>query len=178
MNHLWSNWSHLGWIVVSSLAIYLWILLVLRLNGLRTFAAFSGYDFVITVAVGSIVASAVLSPSVSLLDGIIGTAALIVCQRAVTAGRRRLRRVERIVDNEPVVLLAHGQPIAGNLTRTGITLDDLRQKIRGQGIGRLDDVAAAILETTGDVSVIQRQPDGLDDELFAGVRDAHRLRQR
>lgn len=125
MNHLWSNWSHLGWIVVSSLAIYLWILLVLRLNGLRTFAAFSGYDFVITVAVGSIVACAVLSPSVSLLDGIIGTAALIVCQRAVTAGRRRLRRVERIVDNEPVVLLAHGQPIAGNLTRTGITLDVL-----------------------------------------------------
>ena len=74
MNDLWSNWSHIGWIVVSSLAIYVWILAALRLNGLRTFASFSGYDFVITVAVGSIVASAVVSPSVTLLDGIIGTA--------------------------------------------------------------------------------------------------------
>jgi uncharacterized membrane protein YcaP (DUF421 family) len=169
MTNLWSSWSHVGWVVVSSLGIYLWILIALRLNGLRTFAAFSGYDFVITVAVGSIVASAALSPSVTLVDGVIGTAALIACQRAVTEARRR-RRVEQLIDNEPIVLLAHGQPITDNLTRTGVTLDDLRQKIRGHGIGRLDDVAAAILETTGDVSIIA-EPSQLDPTLFAGVRD-------
>ena len=90
----------------------------------------------------------------------------------------RLRRVERVVDNEPVLLLAHGHPIADNLARAGITLDDLRQTIRGDGFGRFDHVAAAILETTGDVSIIASQNGGLVAELFAGVRDAHRLTRR
>lgn len=125
MSEVWSSWAHVGWVALLGALIYLWILLSLQINGLRTFTSFSGYDFVMTVAVGSIVASVVLSSSVALVDGLVAIASLVLVQRLITEARRS-HRVERTVDNKPLLLVAHGTVLHDNTTRSGVTMDDVR----------------------------------------------------
>ncbi|MFN3216274.1 MAG: DUF421 domain-containing protein [Acidimicrobiales bacterium] len=171
--HLWSSWSNIGWVVVTSVAIYLWILLVLRLNGLRTLASFSGYDVVVTVAIGSITATTALSSSVSLVAGLAAVGVLVVCQRLLTEFRAN-QHVQRAVDNRPILLIACGTLLLDNMAQVGVTRDDMCQKMRLNGASRLDQVAIAVFETTGDVSMVLRSDLPIDPDLFEGVRDFDR----
>lgn len=171
--HLWSSWSNIGWVVLTSVAIYLWILLALRLNGLRTLASFSGYDVVVTVAIGSITATTALSNSVSLVAGLVAVGVLVLCQRLLTEFRAN-QHVQRAVDNQPILLIACGTLLLDNMAEVGVTIDDVRQKMRLNGAARFDQVALAVFETTGDVSMVLHSQLPVDADLFEGVRDFDR----
>jgi uncharacterized membrane protein YcaP (DUF421 family) len=171
--HLWSSWSNIGWVVVTSMGIYVWILLALRLNGLRTLASFSGYDVVVAVAIGSITATTALSNSVSLASGVAAVGVLVVCQRLLTEFRAN-QLVQRAVDNQPILLIACGTLLLDNMAEVGVTEDDMRQKMRLNGAARFDQVAIAVFETTGDVSVVLCSELPIDPDLFEGVRDFDR----
>lgn len=171
--HLWSGWSDMGWVVLTSVGIYLWILVALRVNGLRTLASFSGYDVVVTVAIGSITATTALSNSVSLVAGLVAVGVLVACQRLLTEFRSN-QQVQRAVDNQPILLVACGELLLDNMAEVGVTHDDIRQKMRLNGAARVDQVAVAVFETTGDVSMVLQSQRPVDPALFEGVRDFDR----
>lgn len=171
--NLWSSWSNVGWVVITSVAVYLWILLALRLNGLRTLASFSGYDVVVTVAIGSITATTALSSSVSLVAGLAAVAVLVLCQRLLTEFRAN-KHVQRAVDNQPILLVACGSLLLDNMAEVGVTTDDVRQKMRLNGAARFEQIAIAVFETTGDVSMVLQSELPVDPDLFEGVRDFDR----
>jgi len=154
-------------VVVSAAGGYVAILVYARIAGLRSFAQISAFDFAMTVAVGSILASMAVTRSASLVDGLIALATLFALQAFVGVGRLRLG-LGRLVDNRPRLLVAHGRILDGQLDRARMTRSDLFAKLRGAGVHGLADVDAVVLETTGDVSVLTGG-DPVDADLFPGV---------
>lgn len=138
-----------------------------RLAGLRAFSKMSSYDFAVTVSFGSVLAGTVLNPGVTLLQGMMAMAALFLVQWVIGYLRSRFPAVEGLADNSPVLLMRDGEVLAGNLSRTRVTMDDLRAKLREANVLHFGQVRAVVLETTGDVSVLHG--DHLSDELLGGT---------
>lgn len=167
-------------VTLTAVGIYLSVVLLTRLNGLRSFSKISSFDFAITVAIGSTIASTVVLESVSLLKGTVALAAFYTVQFAAASLRQHVPGFSAVQDNEALLLMAGSEVLDENLRRAQMTRGDLRSKLRGANVVHEDQVRAVVMETTGDVSVIHAAPDGpdLDPALLDGVRDADRLRGR
>ncbi|WP_436795484.1 DUF421 domain-containing protein [Actinospongicola halichondriae] len=174
---------HQAWlVVVSAVAIFVAVVVVARIVGLRAFSKMSSFDFAVTVATGSVMAS-VAASSTSLANGVLALVVLYACQWIVAQLRRRTRSAADLVDNQPVVLMLEGEFIAENLTSSRVTEADVYAKLREANVRRMADVRVVVLETTGEVSVLHG--DGpVDEAILADVRgfdptqtDAVRARQ-
>ena len=168
------DWAAAGRVAASGLVIYVVVIAANRLNGLRTFAKMSGYDFAATIAIGSIIASVTLTASTPVSSGAVAVVTVVGAQRALTWLRQRTW-IKRIVDNPALLLVHDGEALDDNLRRAGIADDDLREKVRAAGAAGLHEVAAVVLETSGDVSVLLGDASRLDIGLFADVRGHERL---
>lgn len=144
------------------------MVLCVRLTGLRSFSKMSSHDFAITVAFGSVLGGTVLSPSTTLWQGMAATAALFAVQWAISLARSRIGSFEVAVDNTPLVLMANGRILQDNLDAARVTRSDLHGKLREAGVLDPDDVHAVVLETTGDISVLEGG--AIHATLLEGVR--------
>lgn len=165
----WAQAAHVG---LSATLMYLAIVAVVRINGLRSFSKASSFDFATTVATGSLLASIALSGS-SLAHGVIALVVMFAVQAIVAVGRTSLA-VDRVVDNQPVLLLAEGRILEDNLRATRITRDDVIAKLRLAGVIDQRSVRFVVLETTGDFSIATTEG-RIDPTILRGVRDADRL---
>ncbi len=150
--------------VVGTLA-YLWLIVVLRTTGKRTLAQFNAFDFIVTVALGSTLATSILSNAVSWAEGAVVLTLLAVLQFAVAWLARRIPAFRRTVTGAPTLLLLNGQILTDNLSRQRMSEDSLLAAVRSSGIGGLQDVAAVVLETNGQVSVISARHTGSGSAL-------------
>lgn len=177
-SQLGSSWNTVVMVVISTVAVYLALILFSRIAGLRSFAEMTNFDLAATVIFGSMAATTAVSTSTSLLQGVVALAVLFTAQ-ALIAYVRRLKRVERAVDNRPLLLMDGTEVLTDNLARARMTDDDLRSKLRIAGVGRVEQVAAVVLETTGTISVLTVDQQGrhLDPTMLQSVRDADRLWQ-
>ena len=158
-------------IVASAVALYVLLVLCTRVVGLRSFSKMSGFDFAITIAIGSVFASVTLWQKPTLVDGAVALGALFGLQFVVGNLRKRLPGVTGLVDNAPLLLMDGPEVLPDNLRRANMTEADLRAKLREANVTQLEQVRAVVMESTGDVSVLHAPPDAppLDDELLAGV---------
>ena len=157
--------------VVTAVGIMFLVVLVARLAGLRTFAKMSAFDFASTVAVGSIMASAILSTDVSLLRAAIGIATVVGIQLIVGKFKFKSDAFEDLMENDPVFLMIDGEILDENLKATGVTRADLIAKLREANVIQISEVKAVVMETTGDVSVLHGDSDKkIDALLLEGVR--------
>ena len=178
MEWLGTSASSVLWILLSTVGIYFAIILFTRLNGLRTFSKMSSFDFAITVATGSVIASTVVSPTPSLLEGAVALIALLACQRLVSWIRSNTN--VGITDNEPVLLMAGGTFFKDTLLATRVTEDDIYGKLREANVLDFDQVQAVVLESTGDISVLHGDPKDkrLNPALLTGVKNKERFEKR
>lgn len=169
--------DRLAGIALSTAAIYAVLVALVRLVGLRSFSKMSSFDFALTIAVGSILASTALSKTPSVADGAAALASVFAVQVAVAWARKRTRWATRVVDNEPVVLMAGRQMLHDNLRAARVTENDVWAKLREANVLDPAEVRAVVMETTGDLSVLHGAPDGtpLAPCLLRGVRDAGRV---
>lgn len=136
--------------------IYIAVIFLTRICGKRSFSKMSSFDFAMTVAVGSIIATTVLSSSVPLRDGLVGLTSIYVLQISVAFARRN-KLVRRLVDNSPLLLMDGSKILEKNLKKARVTKGDLRSKLREANVTRLSQVKAVIFETTGDIAVLHEE---------------------
>jgi uncharacterized membrane protein YcaP (DUF421 family) len=141
-------------VIIAGLA-YAGLVLLLRVSGKRTLTKMNAFDFVVTVALGSTLATTLLSDTVSLAEGLIGLGMLIGLQLLITWAGTRHRWVRRLVTGDPSLLLYRGQFLPRGLQRSRISRDEVRAAVRGVGLPALTDAHAVILETNGSLSVIR-----------------------
>ena len=155
--------------VLTVVAVYIAVVLYTRIAGLRSFSKMTTVDFVMTVAVGSLVASTALSADPPFLRGAAVLAALFVIQALLAWARRRSRLVRHIVENTPALLMRDGEFLPDALRKHRVAREDVIAKLREANVLRLGDVRAVVLEVTGDISVLHG--DGpVDDALLQEVR--------
>ncbi|WP_072881126.1 DUF421 domain-containing protein [Salegentibacter echinorum] len=152
------NWfdasaSSLLAILLSSIGIYISIILFTRLFGKRSFSKMSSFDFAMTVAVGSIIASTILSKSVSLIQGVTGLFFIYALQ-LIAAYFRKYKAFQNLIDNTPLLLMDGKEVLYENLKKARVTESDLKGKLREANVIELKEIRAVIFETTGDISVL------------------------
>jgi uncharacterized membrane protein YcaP (DUF421 family) len=167
------SWSDIGRIVLVGTAAYTVLIVVLRLTGKRTLSQLNAFDFVVTVALGSTVATILLSSDVSLAEGVVALGLLAGLQLFIAGISARWPSTRTVITAEPVVVLAHGQIRHQALRENRLTEAEVRQAVRMQGNGDLSKVAAVVLETNGKLSVITSSTYGSGSALdeLSGTED-------
>ncbi|WP_410218014.1 DUF421 domain-containing protein [Paracoccus sp. (in: a-proteobacteria)] len=148
------SWSGIVRTIIVGTLAYLLLVVSLRVSGKRTLAKLNAFDLVVTVALGSTLATILLSESVALAEGITGLILLIVLQYAVTALSVRSHRFSRFVRSEPTLLLRNGEPLTQAMRNARVTKAELETVVRTEGQRGLEDIEAVILESDGSFSVI------------------------
>lgn len=135
-------------------AAYAVMVIVLRVSGKRTLAKLNAFDLVVTVALGSVLATIALSRDVSLADGVAVITLLVAAQWVVSWASVHTSVAQRLVQAEATVVFENGRFEDVVLSRMRLTHGDVCQAIRSSGCGDLELVAAVVLETDGSLSVI------------------------
>jgi uncharacterized membrane protein YcaP (DUF421 family) len=148
------SWSEIVRVLAVGTAAYLTLLVLLRLSGKRTLAELDAFDWVVSVALGSTLATILLGSDVTWSEGVTALALLTALQFAVVWTTTRLPRGRSVVTTRPTLLLLDGEPLTESLTRQRMTMSELRQAVRASGSGTLTAVSAVMLETDGSLSVI------------------------
>ena len=140
-------------LVVGAMA-YVALVALLRVSGKRTLSKMNAFDLVVTVALGSTLASVLTSRDIGLAQGILAFALLIGLQLVITWASVRVRWVGGMVKAEPRLLARRGALLREAMRRERVTEDEVLAAVRGAGIDGLEGVDAVILETDGSVSVV------------------------
>ena len=159
------GWSDLLRILVVGLCAYTGLVLILRVTGKRTLSKMNAFDFVVTVALGSTLASAVLSSDVSVSEALLAFALLCGLQFAITFLSVRSRRVQHLVKSEPALLAWQGTLLSDALRRERVTEDEVLAALRASGKATLSSAYAVVLETDGSFSVLNPPDNGAGDAL-------------
>jgi uncharacterized membrane protein YcaP (DUF421 family) len=129
----------------------------------------NAFDLIVTVALGSTLATVLLTKDVSLADGLLAFGLLIALQFVVTWSSVRARWVRQLVAGEPLMLLYHGEFLPDALRRARVTKEEVRAAVRSAGIASLGEAEAVVLETDGSLSVVRRGSDN-DATSLVGVQ--------
>ena len=146
-----------------------WVVFVVRVIGLRTFSKMTAFDFVATVATGSLLAGACQATTwPEFAQPTLAISALLGAQFVIAKLRQASDGFEEVVQNEPVILMRDGVIFDAALRDTRVARADLIAKLREANALRFLDVRAVVVETTGDISVLHG--DTLEQEILEGAR--------
>ena len=124
-------------------------------SGKRTLTKFNAFDFVVTVALDSTLATVLLSKSTSLAEGIVALALLVFLQFAITWLSVRSPWFDALVKSEPTLLVHRGQFLDGALDQQRVTRAEVLAALRSHDVIDAKDAAAVVLETDGSISVVR-----------------------
>ena len=151
-----SSWPGVSRIVLTTTLAYLALVLTLRVSGKRTLAKMNAFDLIVTVALGSCLASVSLTKSVKLVDGLTGILTLVALQYVIAWLSVRSKRVRKLVKSEPRLLFHGGHFLENALRAERVTESEVRSAIRSSGHLSMQKVAAVVLETDGTFSVMSQ----------------------
>lgn len=163
------DWSGIGRTVLVGVAAYVGVVLFVRLAGKRTLSKLNAFDLIITVALGSTLATILLSKDVALAEGLTAFALLIALQFVITWMSVRTGAVPALVKSEPTLLVFRGRQRDAALRDQRVSEAEVLQAVRQGGYGRVSDVHAVVLETDGSFSVIGEAPAREDGSTLRNV---------
>ena len=151
------NWFGLLRVLVVGALAYLALIVLLRVSGKRTLSKMNAFDLVVTVALGSTLATILLSKDVALAEGVLALALLIAFQFLIAWLSVRSATARRLVKAEPSLLLHRGQFLKQAMKAERVTEAEVRAAVRAQGVATLEEVEAVVLETDGSFNVVSKQ---------------------
>jgi len=153
---LFNSWDALLNTLIFGTLGYIGIILILRISGKRTLSKWNSFDFIITIALGSMLANLMLSTDTSLAQGILGIGMLVFFQFIITWVSVRSKIFQQWIKSEPTLLLFQGELQQNALRHQRVTQGEVLAALRAEGIAGIEDVEAVILETDGSFSVIEK----------------------
>ncbi len=154
------GWYGLFRILIIGVPAYAALVFWLRVSGKRTLSKWNAFDFVVTIALGSVLASVILSKDTVLAEGIAAFVLLIGLQFVITWLSVRFDWLKNTVKGEPTLLLDKGEFLRDAMKRQRVTESEIHAAIRAQGSAATEEIAAVVLETDGSFSVIKNSKAG------------------
>lgn len=154
------GWSDIVRVLVVGTLAYAALIVLLRVTGKRTLSKMNAFDFVVTVALGSTLATILLSRDVALVEGVVALALLIVLQMVVAWASVRWRGFRRLVKAEPTLLLHKGEMLENAMAHERVVPEEILAAARSSGHADLESLEAVVLETDGTFSVIGKAERG------------------
>ena len=151
---LFDSWAGLGRVLLVGTLAYVALVFLLRISGKRTLTKLNAFDLVVTVALGSTLATVLLSKSVALAEGVLALGLLIFLQYGITSLSVRSPRFQALIKAEPTLLVHRGRFLEGAMKAERITREEILAALRASGAADVREIAAVVLETDASLSVI------------------------
>ncbi|HLQ51469.1 MAG TPA: YetF domain-containing protein [Terriglobales bacterium] len=161
------TWHNLLEVVLRTGVIYLFVLVGVRLSGKREVGQMTPFDLTLLLLLSNAVQNAMVGPDNSLVGGIVAAATLLVLNYLVAELSGANRRFRKFVQGSPTLLVHNGQIISAHMAREHVTVDELQRSLREHGISCVDEVALAVLEVDGSISILKY------DDVPAHVTSGH-----
>ncbi|RZK30348.1 MAG: DUF421 domain-containing protein [Hymenobacter sp.] len=155
-----TNWASIFRTLIISILAYAGLIVMLRISGKRTLSKMNAFDLIVTVALGSTLATVLLTKSVALADGLLAFALLIGLQFSITWLSVRSQAVSRLVKASPTLLVYQGQYLHDAMRAERVTEGEILTSLRERGIGTLAEAAAVVLENDGTLNALAQAPAG------------------
>jgi uncharacterized membrane protein YcaP (DUF421 family) len=143
-------------IVFRGVFIFFILYLLMRVIGRRELSSLEPFDLILLVVLGDAVQQGLTQDDYSLTGALLAIGTIAMLQLFVSYANFRFPRLRPLLDGEPIIVVRDGEPIERNMRRERVTLDDLTSAMRQQNIATLDDVAWAVMETSGAISFIKK----------------------
>lgn len=152
--------------IIVGLLAYIALVVIIRMSGKRTLSQMNAFDFIVTVALGSILASIILTKDVSLIQGITAYLILIIMQFIITKLTIYSDKFNKVIKSEPKLLYYNNQFLKENLKKERLNKTEIHQAVRASGTANLENVKAVILESEGSISVIPQSDKDSENREF------------
>jgi uncharacterized membrane protein YcaP (DUF421 family) len=143
-------------IVFRALFLFAFVFLVMRAVGRRELSSMSPFDLILLIVLGDAIQQGLTQDDYSVTGAVLAVSTIALCQVTVAFLSWRFSRVRFVSEGDPIVLVEDGKPIEKNLRRERIPVEELAEEMRMQQIGSLDDVAWAVLESSGSISFVEK----------------------
>ena len=143
-------------IVVRAFFAFLFVFLVTRFIGRRELRSLQPFDLILLVVVGDLMQQGITQSDMSFTGAVLATGTFAVLVLAVSYAGFRFRRVQPLLEPQPMIVVQDGRVIESNLRKERMTVDELLAEARQQQISSLDEVRWAVLESSGKVSFIKQ----------------------
>jgi uncharacterized membrane protein YcaP (DUF421 family) len=157
-------------LALRAIAVYLVLLVALRIFGKREIGQFTLFDLVMVFLVANAVQPAITGPDTSLAGGLLLIMTLVLTDRALAEGRRHIPLLRTILESPATPIARSGQWLTDAVDREGLDQSDLDEALREHGVASVDEVDLAVLEPDGSISVVPRGKHGT-----AGLRRRVRI---
>ncbi|MCB2288565.1 DUF421 domain-containing protein [Clostridium sp. CS001] len=141
-------------IILSSIIVYLFIIVAIRLFGKKELSQLSVMDLVFILLISNSVQNAMVGPNSTLMGGLVAASALFVINYIFKQFLYRFPKFSKFVQGEPLMLVYNGKLNHKNIAKSKITVDEIMEVIREHGVSQIEDVNLAILEVDGNISVL------------------------
>ena len=143
-------------IVLRAVAVFAFLYLLMRVIGRRELSTLEPFDLILLVILGDAVQQGLTQDDYSLTGAFLAVGTIAILQLGTSFVNFHFPRLRPILDGEPIVVVQDGKPIERNLKRERVTVEDLLSAARRQNIAKLDDVAWAVMETSGEITFIKK----------------------
>jgi uncharacterized membrane protein YcaP (DUF421 family) len=154
-----NNWDSIERTFIVGICAYIGMIVLLRISGKRTLTKMNAFDFVVTVALGSTLATVLLSKDVALADGLVAFALLIFLQLIMTWLSVRSESFSKLIKAEPTLLLFRGEFLRDAMIAERVTEEEILSILRSNGVSETAEADAVIIETDGSVSILKKVED-------------------
>lgn len=169
--NFFDGWGRMAVVLMKALILYAYALLLLRVGGKRTSGRIASFDFVSIIVLGPILATTILSSMVAFADGLVALTAIVALQWVVSHLSTRSKWFAGLVTSPPTELFADGRFLQENIAVQRVHEDEILAQIRLAGHASMDSVKAVVLESTGDISVVNAtvpEKPAVSDEALPG----------
>jgi uncharacterized membrane protein YcaP (DUF421 family) len=143
--------------LIRAVVVYLFLLLVFRVAGRRTLGETTTFDFVLLLIISEAAQQAMIDDDNSVTNALLLVTTLVGLNIMMGLAKRRWKAVAHALDGVPVVVVRDGKPIADRMKAERLDDDDILSAAREtQGLARMDQVAYAVVEESGRISVVPR----------------------
>ncbi|MCC2600570.1 DUF421 domain-containing protein [Sphingobacterium sp. FBM7-1] len=169
-NVFFNNWQSILETFLLGLLAYIALIIIVRISGKRTLSQMREFDFIVTVALGSTLATIFLSKDVTLADGIVGLSVLISLQYLLAYLSTRSTKFSRLISSEPTLVFYKGSFLQTALRKERVTEDEVRAVLRSKGVTSIELVEAVVMEVNGQFTVVEQGSLHDDDSPLCNVR--------
>lgn len=142
-------------IIISTSIIYIFIFLGLRIFAKRGVAQLSITDFVVMLLLSEAAQNAMVGSNVTVAGGITAISTLLLWDYVLKKLEYKFPRFEKLIEGEPLILVSKGHIYDKNMQKIELSMNELMESIRKEGIEKLEDVKLAMMETDGEISIIK-----------------------
>ena len=144
--------------VLRAAAIYVGLMIILRLSGKRSLAQITTFDIVLLLIIGEATQNALLGQDFSLTNAMLVIVTLVGLDIGLSLLKRRSKKLDKLIEDVPLVLVADGVALQDRMDKARVDINDVLNAARHlQGLERLDQIQYAVLERSGGISIIPKE---------------------